>query len=191
MTDDENKILKPYVSALGELVVEWNQMLESLGKLFGSILYPAEPIPPVAWAVWHSTNNDRAKIAMLRDAARAKFGEIGKDSQNSQAWDDIDWLCGRVTSIFDERNNSIHAPIAIRRDNLKNKVEVVASDFFGNPRARRLSGKELLSEYEWQTANAKALKLLARNMVVTILYGPKHRAWPVRPQLPNRGQKKL
>lgn len=56
----EIDLLTPVATALGQTVIEWNDMHESFGDLFAAILYPNEAIPDVAWAVWHSTKSDKA-----------------------------------------------------------------------------------------------------------------------------------
>ncbi len=75
-TDEENNLLEPYIKALGELVVEWNDMTDSFGVLFAAILYPEEPIAPLALTMWHATRSDLAQREMLRSAATVRFPQI-------------------------------------------------------------------------------------------------------------------
>lgn len=184
-TDDENKLLEPYIKALGELVVEWNDMTDGFGVLFATVLYPNEPISPIALIIWHSTRSDLAQREMLKGAATSKFNHDEAKTQR----DDIRWLMDEATTLSHKRNDAIHAPLTFLRNGKGKPVDVVPSEFFGNLKAKNLGKKgALLSEYEWYTANARALKFFARQMVVAIQFPDN--SWPDRPQMPTRGQKK-
>jgi len=185
-TDDENKLLEPYVTALGELVVEWNAMTDDFGVLFASIMFPNEPMPQKVLSAWHSIRNDLTQRKKLRAAAEAHLTEL--DDRFPKAGEDIEWLMTQADKLSKKRNDAIHAPLTFLRNDKGEPVSIVPSEFFGNLRAVSLGKKDdLLTEYKWYAATAEILKYFARQITASIQF--QNRAWPDRPQLPTRGQK--
>jgi hypothetical protein len=176
----EAQLIQPLIE-IGKVVAEWNDLHEALGELFGVILYPNEAIPRKAWAVWYSTSNDRSQRQMLKRASEAWFdGDIAK--KYPAASEDIKWICDRADALSDARNNAVHAPLTFDRTD-PNEAKVVTADFFGHPRAKRLSGKDLSAEFKWIAESAAALKLFAIQIAHALQFPEQ---WPKRPDLPKR-----
>ena len=66
---------------------------------------------------------------------------------------------------------------------------MVATDLHESPRARALKDKDLLKEFRWYRKNASALDAFADRLCVSLL-NPKA-AWPNKPKLPSREEKKI
>jgi hypothetical protein len=80
---------------------------------------------------------------MLKAAVCATNSE--RSTKLPKAPDDLKWLLDRAEEVADARNNAVHAPCSLF---LGGSVsEMGASYFDGNPRAKRLMGKELLVEF--------------------------------------------
>jgi len=180
----------PITKAIGRTVMEWNDMCESFGLLFGAIIHPSQPWSPIAMAVWHSTTSDRAQRDMLREAALAIPDEAKKGLPKLA--EDIGWLCERANSLADRRNDVVHAPLTMELDRIEPSkvIAVIPATFFGHPRALKLEGKDLIAEFALYTSYAGKLKIFSRQMMTSIQAGQAVHAWPDRPQLPNlRGKK--
>jgi hypothetical protein len=115
---------KPYVIALGELVIAWNSLQENLADLFWVITGVSNGAIPLA--IWHSTNNDRAQRQMLRAAVEAAFAKEKKIK------DDILWLVDRANALADQRNDAIHSPFWFIRESTEphRKGLWIPVDFF-------------------------------------------------------------
>ncbi len=173
----------PYVRALGQFALTWNDLHERLGVIFWSITESE-----MALSIWQSSNQDRAKRKMLE----AIVPDI------SLAWrrdfpkliPDLKWLLHEVTSFEESRNDAVHAPLWNFPDAPNSPVPagVRAADFLGNKRAKNLASKEILQEYRWCRDTAFTLRDFAMELELALDF-PK-RPWPDKPKLPNRGQKK-
>ena len=189
MKESELKLFEPVALAIGKSVTEWNQMCESLGSLFARILYPGMPIPEIAWAVWHSTTNDKAQRDMLLAASIAAKVEINKSYP--KFGDDVAWLSKRGNALADKRNIVVHAPLnfELDRQNPTVPLQVIPDSFFGHPRAIRLEGKNLINEFELCASYAELLKFFARRIDNVLTFGmTDERPWPDRPKLPSLGE---
>jgi hypothetical protein len=175
----------PVALAIGHAVMEWNDMCEDLGMLFGVLLHPSEPWSKRGLAIWHSSNNDRGQRDMLIAAANAVPDAMKK--ANPKLVEDICWLCQRANSLADRRNDLVHAPLTMQIDpaDSSKAVGVVPASFFGHPRALKLEGKDLVAEFGAYAAYATKLKMFTRNIMASIQFGENFHAWPDRPQLPD------
>jgi hypothetical protein len=163
-------------------------MIEAMGMVFAAVLFPREAVERIALAIWHSTMNDRTQTGMLKAAAVASAGKFEKALPKFS--EDIKWLCDSAQSLADHRNIVAHAPLTFRLDNQGQAIGVVASTFFGHPRAAKLTGKDLISTFQTYRTFAEALKLFSVNIYSSIRFGGTVHAWPDRPALPKLRQKK-
>jgi hypothetical protein len=187
-TDKEKELLKPIATEAGLVSIEWNDMCEAMGLLFGAILHPTLPYPEAALAVWNSQISDKAQRDMLLAAAKGSQKTFIKALP--KFYDDIKELCDSAQKLADHRNNVVHAPLTFILDGGQ-PIGVVANTFFGHPRAARLDGKDLIAAFKIFTDYAEKLKLFARNMTASIKFGPSVRAWPDRPKLPSLSENSL
>jgi len=173
------RTLRPYVIALGKVAYSWNRLHEELAHLFNTITRAKYGS---AWAIWHSSKSDIAQREMLSAAARSWAG-FHREHPGGQ---DIEWLMGRIAALADARNDALHAPLTVWTSTAGS---FVAPDvFFGNRRAKKLEGKELLREFAWCAEMADALRNVASQMWRSMEW-PETVPWPGTPSLPNRGHR--
>jgi hypothetical protein len=174
-----------YIQELGELIYAWNNMQELLAELFWVIT--GIPNGRIPLGVWHSTKSDRAQRDMLKAAALAAFA--GESHEHQRIRCEICWLLERVNSLADRRNDVVHAPLWFVRDVVNpDQTKMIPHTFFGNPRAQKLVGKDLLEEFRWYRRMAEVLGSHALRLKF-YLRGVEGSPWPDRPELPSRGQK--
>jgi hypothetical protein len=99
---------------------------------------------------------------------------------------DVLWLLNQTEQLAEHRNVAIHAPLSTLTDLATGKTTVQPSDFFGNKRAKRLKGKDIVRELEWCSECADLLSHFAANLIQTM--NGKPGSWPERPSLPNHNQ---
>ncbi len=173
----------PYFHELGLVVASWNELHEQLGQLFWTVTGISNGY--IALGIWHSTENDRAQRKMLEAILPFSLGELQRAKQNGPNWvhrarEEIKWILDRVNTLADRRNDAVHSPFLIQQDGQRWKV--ASSTFFQHPRAKKLGGKELLSEFRWYRKTADALSSYAQNVRLG-LYAESF-SWPNRPSLP-------
>ncbi|MEQ1930178.1 MAG: hypothetical protein ABL957_06540 [Parvularculaceae bacterium] len=145
---------RPYVMAIGQVALAWNDLHETLGEFFYEFVGGA-PDDKME-AVWQSHISDRGKRAMLK----ATVNEMSAEEHrfNPKAKSEMAWLFGQVDRLEEARNNVIHAPLSsldwpqynrmARLMGLPPKPEGVRpADLRGNRQAVRLQNKNLLAEY--------------------------------------------
>ena len=174
--------MAPYVAALGRVAHSWNYLQEALGQLFCGVT-GLESV--VGEAIWHSTTNDRAQREMLRAAIMASTQER-LAVELPKAKDDIKWLLDRADSVAEQRNTAIHAPMSLVLGN--KEIELHPLAYHGNPRARKLVGKDILTEFDWYEKCADALTDFARAARRAI--AGDSAPWPEKPQMPRLQQRK-
>jgi len=165
----------PIATELGRLVYAWNELHEHLGHLFDLVVSPKGP-RGTALAAWRAVENDRTQRTMLRYAVEHAASRLDKALVG-----EILWVLERANSLAEHRNNAIHSPYAIVTT--QGKTEILPLDFFGNPRARKLGGKHLVSEFQWCYACSQTLSGYAIRLVAILDTGS---ALPERPKLPDR-----
>lgn len=187
---------RPYVIALGQAALAWNEMLESLASLFwGLSIYPYKTGEKVNYAplhVWQSSISDRAQIAMLT-AVVTHSSSIAwnKDSHR----EDVIWLAERANNLADSRNDIIHAPLFNTAETIYGRglgalrqEKIAPAAFLFNKRAKKLSGREnLLKEILYCRNRAIALSDYARCIDFALVRSQK--PWPKRPFLQERKSK--
>jgi hypothetical protein len=175
------KKMIPYVMALGKVAHAWNYLQESLGQMFSTVTGLEER---TGEAIWHSTANDRAQREMLRAAVRVSW-DPKLTTELPKAKEDIKWLLDKANSVAEQRNNAIHAPMSVAIG--QNEIELFPVVYHGNPRAHKLIGKDILTEFEWYEKSAETLTRFARHVRAAIIDSGV--SWPDRPQMPALQQK--
>lgn len=105
------KIFKPYVTAIGELALAWNDLHEKLGWLFGHMMEAGDER---ALNIWNSPQFDRPKRALLEAVVKAMPNQMQRDYPRLK--DDILWLLKQADVLEDARNTAIHSPL-LAKDN--------------------------------------------------------------------------
>ena len=169
----------PVATELGRLVFSWNELHEHLGELFEAVIRPRNH--GTALAAWRVTESDRMQRKMLEYAVLASKWESTKSRPSTQQ--DILWLVSKADKLADQRNDAIHAPYAILTESNKT-TKIVPLDFFGNPRAKKLSGKPLKDEINFYHRRAQTLSAYAVALATAVRED--HIPWPHKPKLPER-----
>lgn len=201
---------KPYVSAIGQFVLAWNDLHEKLGRLFVTIIAAQMQVEETEneellnsyfeaerWAgLWSSSHYDRPKRALL-EALLNPY--IAFDSQRFPKFvEDITWILKETDKLEETRNTAVHSPLWWIGDKSlifqalmgASATPVIPDVTMGNRRAVFLAKakKDLLKEFRW----ARDASLTLRNFTISVdrALTSEHGSWPRRPSLPNRGQKK-
>ena len=174
------EVYLPYVQAVGEVAHSWNYLIESLGELFAEVVNKDER--RVVLATWFSVPSDRMQMSMLKGALTAS-AEDRWLPRLPRAREDLIWLVDRANSLADDRNNAVHAPCTLFVTG--EGAEMGASFWSGNPRARKLEGKQLLAEFQYCRDYAERLTKFARYTWSAL--ASEKVSWPDRPDTPQRG----
>jgi hypothetical protein len=136
--EEYERITAAHERAIGKIVIAWNDYQEELGKLFGNLFSYKDW--PLALSAWHALDSDRAQRKMLVAAARAKL------KPNSPLLREIEWLINNSDKIADQRNIGIHMPL-MRSAERDGSTHILPLAMFGNLKAAKMSGRDLLKEY--------------------------------------------
>jgi hypothetical protein len=189
----------PYVTAIGQLALAWNDLHEKLGMMFVVLMGGGWVSLP--GAIWQSSHYDRPKRAMLKAAILNQTEDF--QARFPRLKDDLIWILNQTDSIEEARNNAVHSPLLLHTHgpltaamggdrNRIGKPYVFPDVLLDHPRAKKLSSKnDLLKEFRW----CRNATLVLRDFVVLIDFAidphVRGNAWPDRPSLPNRGEKKI
>jgi hypothetical protein len=173
--------LDPYFMALGKTAHAWNHLQEELGQLFCFLTNT----DAVGLTIWHALKSDRSQRDLIEAALRslAEGEDWVKEFPRAQA--DISWLLLETNKLADRRNDAIHAPCTV--SNAHGDFEMIPLSFHGNPRARKLRGKQIVNEFQWYGETANVLKSFARHLCVGLNRSP-YISWPDRPRMPTLRQ---
>jgi hypothetical protein len=177
------KHFRPYAVELGMLTLAWNQLHERLAMLFWNAIGGQNGAPSIA--IWQYLRSDKMQRDVLKVAIEA--GAFNARYNGPKATEDVLWLIGKVNILADQRNDAIHAPLAAVTNTQGIRIE--PHIFLENPRALKLHGKDLLSEFIWYRATADVLSVYANDLHACLSFPKVKWTWPERPSLPNRGQK--
>jgi hypothetical protein len=198
---------RPYVLGIGQLALAWNDLHEKFGEIFVVVMEgnTAEDNFEITYqlaAVWSAANSDRTKRNMLK-AALAEPRKL-EGGPFPKLKEDISWLLGQATKLEDIRNDIIHAPLYSLVDSSPNVslvsqyfslqvgAEVIPNLLLQNTRAAKLVDKnmkgQMLADFRWCRDSVLVLRDYAGQIKWALTID--ERAWPGRPQMPNRGQKK-
>jgi|SRR6185437_10891481 len=190
------QVFRPYVSALGQLALAWNDLQESLASLFWTTMSKGIPLAGdkvdfAALFVWHAVKSDRYQKDMLRAAVQRSI----TDWKRQKFRDDATWLLDRANELENWRNDAIHSPLFAVDRSIYGLTEAAAREavapawWLQNPRAINLSRRQhLLGEFRHCRDTAIVLSDFARS-IDGALVNPR-RPWPDRPSLPIRKPKK-
>jgi len=186
---------RPYVTALGQLALAWNDLQESLAALFWTLMNP----PPMEGSfvnytplhVWASIKSDRTQ----RDMLKAISQHPPSFWNRSEIKTDVGWLVDRASELEILRNDAVHSPLFSASKYLYggfvlNTGEKIAPAYWlFNPRAVNLSKRaNLLIEFRY--CRDCAIRLADYAQLMDGALANARRAWPNRPSLPNRQGKK-
>lgn len=182
---------RPYVTALGQLALAWNDLQESLAGLFWTAMLSGPPqagdfVDYRPLRIWHAIRSDRSQKDMLR----AILVHYRVDWKRPTFIDDVKWLLGAAEGLENARNDAIHSPLFFVERSLYGishlGKKVAPADWLFNPRAVSLAKRaDLLAEFRYCRDTAITLSDYAREMDSALLHP--RRPWPGRPRLPNRG----
>jgi hypothetical protein len=165
----------PYITAVGEVVNAWNKMQEQLNKLFVAVTGMSSGM---ASSIWHSVRSDSLQRDLLAAAVRATPNEKWA-SRHPEAKADLLALLACAERLSQQRNDAIHAPVSLAID--KDKLVPIPVYFFGNPRAKRLKGKDVINEFRQCRDDAFTLKEFAEKAETALSFASY--AWPDKPAL--------
>ncbi len=170
-----HKAFRPYVTALGQLTLAWNDLHETLAILFCSVM--GGGFVNQFLAVWHALKSDRSQRDILLAAVTSGLIEGGPPRLLA----DVTWICNQANALEDTRNTALHSPLWGSKW-LSTTIQPAVG--LGHVRAGRLAGKDLLVEFRWCRDAATVLRNFAMEIDVVLSRGG---PWTNRPTLPNRG----
>jgi hypothetical protein len=139
---EQERQFKPFAHEIGWIAFEWNRLQEALAELFADAISDHQPI---AFNVWHSVRSDLTQREMLK--AAAAYRAATATSKQKPVWDEVLWLSNEAATLSHKRNDALHVPFVFITHS--DKIELLPFYFFGNPKAQKLSKKELLKEFNW------------------------------------------
>jgi hypothetical protein len=184
---------RPYVLAIGQFLLAWNDLHERLSTLFAQA---QATNAKQSLAIWAKTRNDKAKRSLL-EAAIEHLPE-STIKRHPHLAKEIAWILKVANSLEEFRDDAAHGPLRASSANIANfydalvrgvlpkEIEVTPNTAFGNTRAIRLDkdSRNLLRDIRY----AKARTLILRDYVIaldTVWLNP-YMPWPDRPELPDR-----
>jgi hypothetical protein len=185
---------RPYVTALGQLALAWNDLQESLAALFWTLMNPSPMAGDIVnytpLHVWASIKSDRTQRDMLKAISKHPPAFWNR----SEIETEIGWLVDRASELENLRNDAIHSPLfSVSKSmyggfDLNPREKVAPAYWLFNPRAVNLSKREnILIEFRYCRDYAITLadyaQLIDRSLI------NRRGAWPNRPPLPNRVEK--
>jgi hypothetical protein len=175
---DFDALFQPYATDIGFLIFAWNNLHEELARLFCVVTQSPDSTIPLA--IWHSTQSDRARRQMLKEATKLAFANSLKDQQQYQS--PIKWLLDQCDTLEEDRNNAVHAPLTYFL--AKSGPEFAGAIKLGNPRALKLAGKRLSIELKWHRHRIDVLAYYAENLHPSLRH--KSKLLPSKPQMPQK-----
>jgi hypothetical protein len=179
----ESRQFKPYATAIGQFVLAWNDLHEVLAVLYWTLL----GFDDKALEGWNEARFDHKKRALI-----TRWVEKTPHQSKVLApdlYDDLDWLIGQINNLAEPRNDTAHSPLTLIKETFlvsperfeKFKVGITPNTTWGNSRAKRLLGKDLLDEFRQHRKIASKLADFAINMERSLADG--NAPWPARPCL--------
>lgn len=179
--------LQSYALAVGQATLAWNDLHEHMARLFSMVVITTGESREQALAIWQALIVDRAKRQVLLAAA--------ENLPDLEPWPslqaDVAWLCDRVNSLEDARNNIVHGPLAMQirlsafhdrpsAKQARQRATVTPLVLGGNTRAKKMAGKDLLAEFRRVRDHAVALRTFAAKMDDAL--NNTALSWPARPR---------
>lgn len=110
-----NLAFRPYVTALGQLALAWNELHETMCLLFCTVM--GGGFIGQYLAVWHTIKSDRAQREVLFAAISSDTNRPINDPSYEHLKGEIKWICGKADSLEETRNNALHSPLFASGDN--------------------------------------------------------------------------
>jgi hypothetical protein len=176
-----NRAFAPYVTALGQLTLAWNELHETLALVFCMVM--GDGMLNQYLAIWHAIKVDRAQRDILLAAVRATDG-----TPYPNLVSDLEWICSKANTVEDARNDALHSPLWASWYGPGTPI-VTPMTGLGHVRAQKLQAKDLLTEFRWCRDAARVLTRFARQLDAAMSHFGS--SWPDRPEWPNRGQTKM
>ena len=135
----------PYVAALGQLALAWNDLHEGLAGLFWTIMSaPPREGDIIDYApihVWHSLRSDLAQREMLR--AVVTHPNLNWSGERYKWFtEDVIWLLKRVMELSNARNDAIHSPLFLNPSASSDSERLAPFEWTFNPRAIGLANPD-------------------------------------------------
>jgi hypothetical protein len=177
------QVFEDYTLAVGKVAYAWNDFHEQLARLFVAVIM-AEGTPQTGYAIWYSLDNDRIKRTILKAAIVA--APPVRWENRLTARDDLLWLMEKANGLSTHRDDAVHAPCGamVSADGL----EMASAFFSGHQRAKNLTGKSLLVEFDYCERLAETLSQFTTQSVVAL--HTSNAPWPDRPSMPTRRPRK-
>lgn len=188
MEDARHADFRKYVTAAGQASLQWNALYESMGQLFLTLM--GGGFVGQFAAVWSSVTSDRGKRNMLLAALANRQGTASPEltQLHNQQGDLIKYLCGQANELENKRNNIVHAPLMrLWHQGHQHLEPVYPNVVLGNPRAKALEGKSLISEFRYCRDYARVLGQFALEIDYAMTLG---RPLPDKPRPPSRSPRK-
>jgi hypothetical protein len=100
---------RPYATALGQIALAWNGLLERLAFLFCMVMGGGQVNH--FFATWYAIKNDRAQRDMLLAATKVDIANLSLYCPKLK--EDITWLLKRCDEIEEARNDALHSPFVL------------------------------------------------------------------------------
>jgi hypothetical protein len=174
----------PYLHELALVVAAWNELHLELSQLFCTVAGIREMLTGLR--IWHSTDSDRAQRKLLREALHGDLQHLPRVKEKGKLFADkakreVKFILDKVDGISGPRNDAIHSPYLFESNG--EEITMCAFDFFQSPRAKALSGKDLLVEFQRQRGIANTLSAYSQGIRLALYLSPEP-PWPARPKLP-------
>jgi hypothetical protein len=118
---------------------------------------------------------------MLLATAKAWFPRRGSP-YSKELVSGIASLVNEVQKFSIRRNNAMHAPINLLMDTSTFEFKLEPNYWYGNPNAKQLQGKDVLSEFRWYVAQTESLRNYAQSINTHLISG--RLPLPSKPILP-------
>jgi len=178
--------MRPLAAKVGQLAIAWNELHETLSKLFELVV--DSPHRKMGVSMWHSTDND---FCTTEDAASRRWAVQETQTTSIRGYS---WVLNRIDDTLRHNGNDVvHSPyLHIYGLAKASKLHVMPDVHSESPRAKSLFNKMVadgLAEHiEEAPQLADRLGDFANNMFRTIL-NPTERSWQQRPKLPRAHRK--
>lgn len=173
------RILKPYATELAKLILAWNDLHETLGQLFW-LATGTETV--VAISIWHELKSDRTQRDVLRQAAKVGFTQ---SIRLDEAREKTLWLLDQIHILSNRRNDAIHAPLMFITNEFGTSISANVS--WMNPKALRLSTKDVAKELIWYRETAEVLSDFGYDLCTGLAWPEANWPLPDKPLLPTQG----
>jgi hypothetical protein len=134
-----DQAFEPYVTALGQLTLAWNDLHETLAIVFSMVMGGGDVGQYLA--IWHAIKVDRAQREIL--LAAAKVDEL-RGPRYPRLVPDLEWICRKAEAVEDARNDALHSPLWGSQRGPGSTL-VIPLTGLGHVRAQKLMAKDLLT----------------------------------------------